>query len=67
MAIVRFASLCDYAGCGKRAEEYTAWPTCRECLDDFCPDHYVPGSKTDPDLDAPEKCLCRACAAAEAV
>ena len=37
MGMVRFATKCDW--CGKRSEEYTSWPHCRECGLDLCPDH----------------------------
>jgi hypothetical protein len=56
---VRFATLCDT--CGARSEEYTTWPSCLECQQDCCPDCYKPGSKTDADVDAPERCLCLTC------
>lgn len=48
--IVRFTTTCDFkahAGdepCGRRAGEYTSWPTCRECMGDICPDHTAPGT-----------------------
>jgi hypothetical protein len=57
--IVPFAKLCDR--CRKRSEEFSCWPTCRECGDDICPACAVPGSITDPDLDTPSCCLCFAC------
>ena len=41
---VKFATLCDAPECKKRSEEYGAWPRCRGCLLDICPDHAVPGS-----------------------
>lgn len=34
MAFVRFATKCDK--CGRRSEEYTAWPECRECGEHIC-------------------------------
>jgi hypothetical protein len=63
MAVVRFATLCDR--CRKRSEEYTAFPSCRECLDDICPDCAAPGTTTDADLDSPATCLCKQCGAAK--
>ncbi len=68
--IVKFATTCDYFDhslpsgsriCGKRSEEYTAWPTCRNCNDHTCPDHMKVGSKTEADVDKPETCLCLDC------
>lgn len=61
MTLVRFACICDR--CKKRSEEYTAWPSCRECLDDICEDCLVTGTKTDADVDQPETCLCADCCA----
>ncbi len=61
--MVRFSTICDAPVCGKRSDEYTAWPFCRECLIDVCPEHQEPGTVTDPDVDAPPTCLCRQCAA----
>lgn len=36
MSMVRFATLCDK--CGRRSEEYSAWPSCKDCMEDACPD-----------------------------
>ena len=36
MALVRFATICDH--CKKRSREYEAYPHCRECGDDVCPE-----------------------------
>jgi hypothetical protein len=47
--------------CGKRSDEYSAWPRCRDCGDHCCPEHQKPGSKTDADLDTQETCLCLLC------
>lgn len=58
MSIVRFATLCDKAECGKRSEEYTSWPTCRQCQDDVCKECQVPGSDTE---DERNEALCKAC------
>lgn len=59
--MVRFATTCDR--CTARSEEYSAWPSCRECMDDICPDCAEPGSLMEADLDCPAKVTCRACAA----
>jgi len=44
MTMVMFATRCDTPDCGKRSEEYTSWPTCRDCHEHACSDHTVPGS-----------------------
>jgi hypothetical protein len=49
MVMVRFATKCDR--CGKRSEEYTSWPSCRECLNDTCPDCTHPGTLQEHDYD----------------
>lgn len=59
--MVRFATTCDR--CEARSEEYTAWPSCRECLADICYDCAEHGSLLEADLDQPEKVTCRQCAA----
>jgi hypothetical protein len=53
MSMVRFATLCDV--CEARSEEYTAFPWCRECGDDVCPEHRVSGTLH------PEKNSCYCC------
>ena len=58
--MVRFATLCDR--CQKRAEEYTAWPSCRECSLDICYACDMSGHRHNADVDKPETTLCRACA-----
>lgn len=45
MSMVRFATLCDK--CGKRSEEYSAWPSCRECLEHVCPNCSVNASEDE--------------------
>lgn len=35
MGIVKFASICDL--CGVRGEEYSMFPSCRDCGADVCP------------------------------
>ncbi len=72
--IVRYASLCDI--CGKRSEEYTHWPNCRECDRDICPGCVLPGSVQEVDRDWEgeegieaihyETVMCVACQRAEA-
>jgi hypothetical protein len=57
--MVRFATLCDIASCLKRSDEYSAWPSCRHCLRDVCPDHQVPGSATE---DEDNLAVCTECA-----
>ena len=47
MSMVRFATLCDVPGCGARSPEYAGWAYCRECLEDVCDAHIVPGSRDD--------------------
>lgn len=59
MTLVRFASLCDK--CAVRSEEYTAWPTCRECGDHVCPRCYEVWTYTSSDGDGPDTCLCKRC------
>ena len=56
--IVRFATLCDK--CGQRSDEYTAWPTCRECMEDVCHACYVTGSASE---DENNRATCKSCAA----
>lgn len=57
--MVRFATTCDR--CQVRAREYTAWPHCRECMDDVCLECAVPGSLQTGDGDGPDTVLCGAC------
>jgi NMD protein affecting ribosome stability and mRNA decay len=61
MATVPFATLCDR--CGRRSEEYTSWPSCRDCLDDICPDCDVASERTEDEAHSTQ---CRGCAAEEA-
>lgn len=74
--VVRFATTCDIERtvarpvsgpsttvlCGARSDEYTAFPHCRECLADVCPDHEAPGTRVDADLEQPATCVCVVCA-----
>lgn len=61
MSRVRFAELCDVNACGKRSEEYTSWPVCRECNLDVCPEHMAEGSLWDGDDEIIETCICVRC------
>ena len=54
--IVRFATVCDR--CNKRSEEYSTFPSCRECLEDICPDCDIPSERSG---DERNKTLCRKC------
>jgi hypothetical protein len=42
-------------------DDHAELPICRECGDDICRACAVPGSITDPDVDAPSRCVCLAC------
>lgn len=85
MAMVKFATTCDVIAsltprpperpiinrCGKRSAEYTAWPSCRECGDQVCPDCTEPKSWEERNVtfeggvDAPiETVVCKPCAEA---
>lgn len=59
MSLVKFASICDWPGCGSRSEEYVAYPSCKECQRDLCPRHQVKDSLDEERNNA----LCLACAA----
>lgn len=68
MTMVRFATTCDR--CTARSEEYSAWASCRACLEDICPSCSLPGSEQDESVDMGEAgdgervtVLCRECAA----
>lgn len=63
MTMVRFATLCDH--CNRRSEEYTAWPSCRECYVHICPACQEPGTLRETDGECSETALCRTCADAE--
>lgn len=58
--LVKFATVCDYTPgpCGVRSPEYTAWPYCRVCGVQVCPDHQRPGSQRG---DEHPTCLCLDC------
>jgi hypothetical protein len=62
MATVRFATTCDHTigngrTCGRRSPEYVAYPSCRECGTEVCPDHQEPGSVDDET----NRCTCIGC------
>lgn len=61
MSIHRFHTKCDIENCGNRSDEYTAFPTCQDCMRDICPEHAEPDTTTEPDLDAPPTCICVEC------
>jgi hypothetical protein len=56
MTMVRFATTCDH--CGKRSEEYTAWPSCRNCLSDTCSACDVPTERSEDECNYTQ---CRIC------
>jgi len=56
MSLVKFATVCDK--CGKRSEEYQAWPSCWDCYEDICPSCQVPGSHTE---DERNETWCKEC------
>lgn len=56
MSIIRYATLCDR--CGEvKSDEYTAWPTCRECSDDVCPNCAAEAAD-----DETNRTICKLCA-----
>jgi hypothetical protein len=59
MTMVRFATLCDC--CGARSEEYSAWPECAECMEDLCPNCYVPGSLSEGEGERRDRVMCHTC------
>lgn len=58
MSMTRFATECDH--CGARSPEYTAWPSCTECLYDTCP-----GCSAEDleEQDGMKTCICKSCEA----
>jgi hypothetical protein len=57
--IVRFATICDIINCKTRSDEYTAYPSCTICSNNFCPQH---GKVTiEADLNCPERGICINC------
>lgn len=67
MGLVRFATLCDLDGCGRRSEEYTEWPACRTCDRYCCHEHSAAGSRRERDTETGPvvTCLCIWCAMVE--
>lgn len=61
MTMVRFATTCDAMGCGKRSDEYTAWPNCVVCNDDFCNQHCIVDPTNDDGEHSPRG-VCHKCA-----
>jgi hypothetical protein len=61
MSMVRFATKCDK--CGRRSEEYTSWPSCKDCGEDICPDCDIDSERTE---DESNKTLCLDCRIARA-
>jgi len=59
MSMVMFATLCDR--CKKRSEEYTEWPSCKDCEEHICPDCDIATERTE---DERHKTLCVDCRAA---
>lgn len=53
---------CDYPGCTNRTGLYEPFPVCKSCMNATCPDHQIPGTLTDADVDAPAVCYCKDCA-----
>jgi hypothetical protein len=45
MSLVKFATLCDK--CEKRSPEYSAWPSCRMCMDHICTSCASPGTASE--------------------
>jgi hypothetical protein len=58
--MVRFATTCDR--CGKRSNEYTAWPSCRACMEDTCPECAKGGTLVEGDGERADTVVCRVCA-----
>lgn len=56
MSMVRFATLCDK--CKWKSEEYTSWPSCKDCLEDICPYCDIPEARTE---DERGQTLCKEC------
>ena len=59
--MVRYASICDTSGCTARSEEFTEWPTCRECGEHVCPAHMAEGTLVEDE--GRSECMCASCAA----
>lgn len=65
MSIVRFATLCDH--CGRRSEEYSSWPSCRECLEDVCPSCSTNPSEDENNWASCFRCIAESCGVMEKV
>jgi hypothetical protein len=61
MSMVRFATVCDGPGCGERSAEYQAFPSCKVCGGDFCPE-CAEGDFYDEERN---QTLCKVCYATE--
>ena len=59
MSMVMFATLCDR--CTKRSEEYTSWPTCKDCGEHICESCDIASERTQ---DERNETLCFECRAA---
>jgi len=57
--MVMFATLCD--DCGKRSEEYTQHPQCRDCGRDICPQCAAPNTFEPDDEGQRASHICSAC------
>ena len=57
MSLVRYANLCDT--CGKRSAEYTTYPDCFECVQEFCPNCGVVTQECDGEIR--ERGYCNTC------
>ena len=55
-------AICEYPGCTTTTDIYTPFPTCVSCQSATCPEHQIPGTLTDADLDQPPVCYCHDCA-----
>ena len=48
-------------GCGRRSDEYTAWPSCSNCMGDICDQCMAPGTLDTGDGDRGDRCYCKPC------
>lgn len=56
MSMVRFASICDK--CHSRSDEYTEWPSCKDCGEHVCVLCDIDSERTE---DERHKTLCMDC------
>lgn len=56
MSVVRFAMLCDK--CQRRSEEYSCWPSCRDCGEHTCDACDLASQRTE---DERNETLCGEC------